>query len=265
MKIKYISMSLIAGLIFSAEACFADKKINSDSADMTAADFYSSAALQEKKTGTAFVYGKVSDFSGNPVSGADIRIKNRNFENIYSTKSDLDGNYRLPVSTGVYSSLYACKDYGEKNLEYWAWNVTVSSDTEINPRFNGLEVYALNAFELQKTPAYMQIYFRPMSLQRTRLAGGREKVADTDFIDISPKLEKADIKVTINGEAAEVLGINRISEYLSGKQRIAAYLIQTELPENRGSDIWRIRVTVYDRETKEYGESCLFWKKPSAR
>jgi hypothetical protein len=58
---------------------------------------------------------------------------------------------------------------------------------EINPRFHGLEVYALNAFAIPGVPLPMQMYFRPMSLKRLELAGGMEKVMTGEFIDIAPK------------------------------------------------------------------------------
>jgi hypothetical protein len=57
----------------------------------------------------------------------------------------------------------------------------------------------------------------------------------------------------------------RYKEYVSEKQKIASYLIQTGLPKKSNQKIWRICVTLSDPETKEQGEACLFWKKPGAR
>lgn len=220
------------------------------------------AANLDKEGGRmAFIHGKVTDFEGKPIADADIDLKNDNFETLYSTKSDSHGNYKLAVKPGRYSSLFACKDYSTKNLEYWAWNVIVDSDLEINPRFQGLEVYGINAFRTQQAPGSMHIYLRPMSLKRTQMAGGKEKLRDLEFIDIAPKLKKPDIKVEINSESVDVLEINRVNEYVSQKQAIAAYLIQTSLPKVHDKQIWYICITLRDSETNEQGEGCLFWEK----
>jgi hypothetical protein len=210
----------------------------------------------------ALIHGRVTDFTGTSIKDADVELKNNKFVTLYSTKSDLNGNYSLAVDSGRYLALFACKDYGVKNLEYWAWNITADSDIEINPRFQGLEVYAVNAFPIQRSPAVMEIYFRPMSLKRTQMAGGKEKLKDMEFIDIAPKLKKADIQVAINGESVAVLALDHVKEYVSSKQKIAAYLIQTDLPEIQNKKIWRICVTLHDAETKEWGEGCVFLEKP---
>jgi hypothetical protein len=235
---------------------------------LTAYTLFALVSIQSACAGEntmAAIHGKVTDFSGKPIDGADIVLQNDKYKTLYSTKSDSVGNYSFTVKKGHYNSLFVCKDWKVHNLEYWAWNVIVDSDLEINPRFHGLEVYALNAFAIPGVPLPMQIYFRPMSLKRLELAGGMEKVMTGEFIDIAPKLKKTDIQVTINGEALDVLEINPIKEYVSEKQKIAAYLIQTGLPKKSDQPIWRICVTLKDPETNEQGEACLFWEKPRAR
>jgi len=211
----------------------------------------------------ALIHGRVTDFDGTSIKDAEVELKNDKFITLYSTKSDSNGNYSFAVENGRYLALYACKDYGTKNLEYWAWNVIVDSDMQINPRFQGLEVYAINAYLIQRVPSVMQIYFRPMSLKRTQLAGGKEKLKDMKFIDIAPKLGNADIQVAINEEPVAVLAVDRVKEYVSPKQKIAAYLVQTDLPKMQEKKIWRICLTLHDSETTEWGEGCLFFEKPA--
>lgn len=93
----------------------------------------------------------------------------------------------------------AVKDYGINKLEYWGWNLPAFEHTEINIRIDGLEVYEINAFMIQRTQPYisMMIYFRPMSLKRA--LKNREKLNDNnnETIDISPILSEDDIKVKI--------------------------------------------------------------------
>jgi len=62
-----------------------------------------------------------------------------------------------------------------------------------------------------------------MSLKRTQMAGGKEKLKDMEFIDIAPKLKKADIQVAINGKSVVVLALDHVKEYVSSKQKIAGY------------------------------------------
>jgi hypothetical protein len=114
------------------------------------------------------IYGKVTDFNGNPMERVEIVVLSREFKAIYQTFSDADGKYSLDISRGNYIALWACKDYAIKNLEYWAWNIPAYQDLEINPRINGLEVYAINAWIPQGGLPSMQIYFRPMSLERAK-------------------------------------------------------------------------------------------------
>lgn len=61
-------------------------------------------------------------------------------------------------------ALTAVKGYQVQSLEYWAWNAPADTDLEINPRFDRLEVYAINAWRLQGAYPSYQIYFRPLGL-----------------------------------------------------------------------------------------------------
>jgi len=219
------------------------------------------------------IYGKVTDFDGNPIEGAAVEIKNRRFESIYQTISDAKGRYSLEVDKGTYIAMYVCKDYATKNLEYWAWNVLVYQDLEINPRIDRLEVYATNAWVPQGAMPSIQIYFRPMSLRRAqelsqRLGVGfpasKAELKSLKMIDIAPKLTKEDIDVTVNNRPVRVLEINRVREAIGEDQSMHAYVIQTSLPKQQTDlDYSRINIVLRDKETGEKGESCLFWKEPS--
>ena len=113
------------------------------------------------------IFGKVTDFSGNPIENAEIDINDKHFETIYQTFSGEDGKYSFSVNEGTYIAMFVCKNYKKENLEYWAWNIPAYSDLEINTRIDGLEVYAMNAWVPQGAVPSFQIYFRPMSLKRT--------------------------------------------------------------------------------------------------
>jgi hypothetical protein len=62
------------------------------------------------------IYGKVTDFNGNPMERVEIVVLSRGFKAIYQTFSDADGEYSLDVSRGNYIALWACKNYAIKTL-----------------------------------------------------------------------------------------------------------------------------------------------------
>ncbi|MEW8957132.1 hypothetical protein [Clostridium sp.] len=151
--------------------------------------------------------------------------------------------------------MFACKDYGVNYLEYWSWNIPIFDDMEINPRINGLEVYSIKAFRVQWGFPQLMIYFRPMSLSRSRSRSEEEKN------DIAPKLTKEDIEVHINGERSEVYVVNRILEYVGENSYMTGYLIHVSLNKEVNKFTYnKIDVAIVDRETDERGEGSVFWK-----
>ena len=119
---------------------------------------------------TVRIYGRVTDFNDNPIDSVTVRVKNKKFENLYETITDSKGYFSMNVLKDAYSSIYAIKlvDYGKTKLEYWAWNIPAFNDLEINPKYERMEIYGVNAFEPQVGPfeTYM-VYFRPMSLTKS--------------------------------------------------------------------------------------------------
>ncbi len=207
------------------------------------------------------ISGVISDFKDRLIANADIEIKDDSFNTLYKTKSDMNGWYELRVRPGNYLALMACKDYGIKNLEYWAWNVPAYKNLEINPKINGLEIYAMNAFIPQTPIRSVMVYFRPMSLKRVKEQGGIEMVKQMRSIDIAPKLSKEEIDVKINEHSVEPLMLNRVKESIGNNQTIISYLVQCSLPkEIIKAEYLRIDLAIYDRKTKENGEGCLFLK-----
>ncbi len=232
-------------------------------AALTLAAGFAETSAGTSAKGRVRISGRVTDFQNRAVAGASVELKDATFESVAEAVSDAEGRYALTAPKGRYMALTAVKDYRVKSLEYWAWNVLASEDLEINPRFDRLEVYALNAWRPQGAYPSYQIYFRPMSLARTgkRIleAGGMEALGKLPVIDVAPPLTRDDVAVAIDGEPVPVLRINRISEATGPSQDMVGYVIQTELPKHpspKSSSV--ITVTVTDRETGEMGEGSLF-------
>lgn len=225
------------------------------------------------------IFGRVTDFGGNPLQGAAVEIKDAHFEAIYKTYTNSAGEYEISVKKGLYMALMAHKDYKTKYLEYWAWNIPAYQDLNINPRIGGIEVYAMNAFKPQGAYPSIFIYFRPMSLKRYQeFEKRKDTIKKIDTIDIAPKLSKNDIKVRINGKPVEILELNRVREYADGFYSIIAYLAQLTLPKRslisyliqaalplkmpkkQKFGYICIDVTIIDSDTEEMGEGRVFWK-----
>jgi hypothetical protein len=223
---------------------------------------YGRSQEKPKAPDRARLQGAVSDFDRHPVAGAEVIVKDAYFSDVAVASTDARGRYDLSVEKGRYQALYVCKDYAVGNLEFWAWNLMVEGDVAVDARNDGLEVYAVNAFLIQRSPATMQIYFRPMSLSRFNKAGGKRKLNSAPRVDIAPRLEAEDIQVSMNGEAVKVLKLNKVLEWAADGQEIWAYLLQAGLPARRSEKTWKICLTLRDSETGERGEGCLFWEKP---
>lgn len=222
-------------------------------------------AAQVKVQATVKISGRVTDFEGRPIGGATIEVKNSRFDNAAEGVSDKDGRYSLTVPKGTYMALAAVKDYRVKSLEYWAWTVPAERDIEINPRFDRLEVYGINAWRPQGGYASYQIYFRPMSLTRTMKAvmeaGGMENLGKLPVIDIAPELTVDDIQVAIDGQPVKVLQMDKVREASGPNQYLFGYLIQVPLAEKKpATEYFPITISLTDKATGEKGEGCLFFR-----
>ncbi|MDD2289383.1 MAG: carboxypeptidase-like regulatory domain-containing protein [Bacteroidales bacterium] len=224
---------------------------------------------------TTRIYGTVTDFEGNPVKNAVVRVKDKSFNNLYECFTDSLGNYALTVLKRPYYCIYSIRldDYGKTRLEYWMWNIPALDELVVNPKYERMELYGLNAFEPQVGPhnTYM-IYFRPMSLTISdEFQAGRSKaVAESqanqkgDIIDIAPEsISKEELVINVNGVESQVVSINKVLEYARGAY-MYGYIVQVIKPENDsgGFDGYdRISIVLHSKQTNEIGMSECFVKR----
>ncbi|MEN8120846.1 MAG: carboxypeptidase-like regulatory domain-containing protein [Bacteroidota bacterium] len=210
------------------------------------------------QTDSVMINGKVTDYNGQPIKGALIMIKGENFSQfVDTTYSDKTGQYSLLVKKGNYSGLAAVRmeDYSKTKLEFWAYEIPAYKDLHINIRYDRLEVYGVNIFQVQGAYPGHTIYFRPMSLTRFATAD-----MNSEIIDIAPPADKIDIKVNINGESVKINSIQRIEEF-AGKQKMYAYLIQTDLGKLTHANYNEFQIIVEDKENGDKGEAIYFMEK----
>ncbi len=228
--------------------------------------------------------GRVTDFSGQPIDSVLVRVKDRAFNNPYQTYSDKNGIFSMQVAKGHYNCIYATKvsDYRKTKLEYWAWNVPIFEDLEINPQYNNMEIYGINVFEPQVTPyeTYM-IYFRPMSLKKiiTLIESQNvdkksfEKVGkveqllnatEDNIFNIAPdSISSDELTVKINGIESKVVNIERVKEFARG-MNMYGYFIQVIKPEGINAmdlDYDKISIVLNSTETNEIGLGEVFIKR----
>ncbi len=220
------------------------------------------------------LYGKVTDFNSNPIDSAKVILKDRDFKDIYKTITDKDGNYSMQVAEGTYYCLYAIRpnEYGKTKLEYWAWNIPVYKDLKINPQYDKMEIYGINAFEPRVSPfnTYF-VFFRPMSLTKfLMLTNNRNKkefekkaVELHDTINIAPKsISTNELLIKINEIKVKILSVQKVVEYARGSY-LYGYLVQILKPkEKKVTDKYdKITIILHSKETGEYGKGELFIEK----
>lgn len=189
------------------------------------------------------LYGTVVHPDGTPYADASVEVKAEDFTTLYSATTDENGHYTIDLPDGRYPFVIAVKDYAQQYLEYWAQNVPVSGPTQLDMRFDSLEVYGLNAFRVKGGYPSLHLYFRPMSLDKFR--AGAE--------DIAP--DAINIRVLIDQRPVELLQCSKVSEFI-GDRSLTAYLIQVSLPQD--IDAWhRADVMITDADG-HFGMATIF-------
>ena len=206
------------------------------------------------------LHGRVTDFEGRPLYNAGIRVLGRGFQrDAASGFSDESGRYELELACGTYLAVWICQDYKEKTIEYWAWHVPMYGDLELNARVDGLELYGVNAF----WPRYgseLMVFFRPLSLKRYQAHGSTDDFGP-GLVPLAPDLRPEDVEVTVDGEPALLLCVNKVREEAPPDKYLDAYLVHVRAEGILETDAYRkINVAIVDRETGERGEGSVFWR-----
>jgi len=222
---------------------------------------------QHSEPQMAMVSGRVTDYDGNPLAGVTVDWKNPAFDGAYFTQTDSAGRYcvRIPKGRYAWGTAIDRAEYpnagstlpeADQRLEYWMWNCVIECDTTLDLRYHRLEVYGVNAFQVQGAAPGYTLYFRPMSL--TRHQAWLRAGTPAGDAGLAPDIGKARIEVEINGAPVRILMRQQVREWFGEGVWSGAYLLFVERPkEERPKQVFRIFCE--DTETGDKGEAtyCL--------
>lgn len=221
---------------------------------------------------TAVVTGRVTDYEGNPLDSVTVSWLNPAFNGHYYTLTDADGRYKIRIPKGRYASsgglnMAAYCVTGsvlppeEQRLEYWHWNMLVQNDTTYDFRYHRLEVYGVNAFQIQGAAPGYTIYFRPMSLTRHQRWVQAGKPAGCAAL--APPLDSARIEVMIDGNPVRIKMAQEVQEYFSDEESSNAYLLFVDRPEH-DRPVKTFRIVMEDLGTGDRGEGAYTLEEKAA-
>lgn len=232
------------------------------------------------------IRGLVSDYEGNAIGNCLVMLQNSNFDVLFETRTDKNGMYQLRIPEGRYNSMAAIDmdtyphtmkpGTGDEDLrlEFWAWNFIADRDTTLDIRYHRMEAYGVHVFHIPGGMPTYQIYVRPMSLTRFLASKGidnarhkedlsglvQESSADSARCDnIAPVIDKAGIRVWIDGDEADILMKQQVREYYEADEYGIAYYITVGMPERTSSLPYRIfKVELTDLENGDRGEALYY-------
>jgi len=178
------------------------------------------------------VFGTLGDFDGNPAKGF-IFVGPDGFagENL-GIETDENGAYEMFLPERTYNCLIPnTQAYGSTALEAWGWHIIVDSDQEIDFKIGTGEVYNLNVWPNNGGGSTYFISFRPMVLAQARQKKTFQVELDGRSFaigDLSPDLEANDFRVTVNGEVAEIISLQKYYETRRPGNGLKAYIIQVD-------------------------------------
>ena len=217
--------------------------------------FHVGCTTNSKKVFT--ISGKLTNYKNEPLPDGIVRLKGKKFEDLYEVKTDSNGKFLLKAPMGQYLGLYAVKDYGEKYLEFWYWDLFLNRNVTKNIKIDTLEVYGLKAW---KTFNGLMVYFRPMSLLKYKKLGAKgpnDPIAKNK--SIFPSLESSSIKVSVNNLPVKILRLQKVFEVTSKDGRtVEGLLLNTSFPRKFRLEKTHLEICIdiHDEVTDERGMAC---------
>ena len=213
--------------------------------------------------------GVVYYASGEPCDSCQVAVKHPGFNDLATTRADAAGRYQITLPQGLYNAVAVYDDrYGTETLEFWAWNVDLAEDLELDAVVDRLEVYNLAVWNSKGGAPSLFISFRPMSLD-CFLAGVeiRDAQLGGDVIhvcEVAPLLDAEHVRITVDDQPMAIESFQWYYEFYenpatSQREALRACLLQVERPV-LGSGRHVVLVSITDRETGSTGQAVTYFR-----
>ncbi len=155
--------------------------------------------LREEKVRIHRIYGRITDFNGNPIPAYVWAIPERELPNLIKNgfdgtvvQADRDGKYELWLPEEKITGIFIDdENYQKATFECWIWDVNLRRDIEINPRIDKVEIYNLRVWQSYLGEPPLHLHFIPCSLLRT-------------LSKIPERLKRNEVKVYVNDEECKI-------------------------------------------------------------
>ena len=177
---------------------------------------------------------------------------------------DEEGNYSLILPERTYNCLI-CNNitYGKTTLEPWAWHIIVDSDQRLDFTIGNGEVYNLMVWASNGGGRSYFVYFRPMVLFPAEMKRSSRYPVEWDgqkysIIDICPPLGIKDLQVTIDGQKARILSLQKCFETMPNQTAMPAYLAQVDAENLTVNGKKTVRLE-YHKSIETKGGAAVFY------
>jgi hypothetical protein len=200
--------------------------------------------------------GHMYDFRDHPLR-AFIMVYPDGFDDACGVWSDGQGHYEIDLPERTYNAFYVNDgNYKSTTLEAWSWHMIMDEDQELDFKIGTGEVYNLNVWPSNGGFHTFFVSFRPMVLSTDHEISYPWKLNDKGFdcLDIAPELKTKDLKITINGELAEIYSLQKYFETHKDKA-MPAYLVQVRrLSPTFGKQTIHVE---YDKTVEKDGKEII--------
>ncbi len=187
----------------------------------------------------ARIYGKVTDFDGNPLKEY-IFVKDSGFEDVYAVVCNENGEYEMILPQNTYNAVAVFDEgYAVKTLERWGWNFNANEDKEINFKVGTVEVYNIHLWPNNGGPPTVFVSFRAMSVNRMPRKSFYtfEEFQKDPYSGLAPALNKNNVKIFFDGNELKVVSVTPYPEFVNTKDGrdffLVSYLVQALRGNNR--------------------------------
>ncbi|ETA81630.1 carboxypeptidase-like regulatory domain-containing protein [Youngiibacter fragilis] len=191
------------------------------------------------------IHGKVTDYKGKPLQGAEVLFLDRAQNIIATGYSDNDGYYFLQTEEKTNGSILCTHNYGVTSLGFSFYNITSDKARDLDIRLGEIEFLDFKKF-LDREKQVIRISFRPVSLK-----------AINDKIEcISPDRFTTEIELLLNGKKQKCQELE-VEKEIKDDKCTDRYNLILELP--KGYDPKSENILEILMNSKKSGEKGTVW------